>query len=95
MQIFLVVPLTTSTAAINAAVERGIDQRNRYHLQEDKGWLVGFDGTTIEVSNHLGITGQEKGTPNLVGSAIVVPVTTYYGRGSTDMWEWLKTRLER
>lgn len=95
MAIYIAVPLTTSSVALNEAVEKAIiSHSDRYKLQSDRGWLIRFDGTSVELSNHIGLTGQEQGKPSLIGSAIIVPVSGYYGRGPTDMWEWLKTRLE-
>ena len=95
MQIFLVVPLTPNSAALNSAVESKITASNRWKLQADRGWLIQFEGTTVEASNQIGITGQPTGTPALVGSAMVAPISGYYGRGPTEMWEWLKTRFEK
>jgi hypothetical protein len=91
----MAVPLTTTSAALNSAVEQYIAPLDRYQLQNDRGWLIKFDGTSIELSNHIKLTGQNPGEPSPLGSAIIVPVTTYYGRGPGDMWEWIKTRLEQ
>lgn len=96
MAIYIAVPLTSSSQALNEAVEKSIASPvDRYKLQSDRGWLIKFDGTSVELSNHIGLTGQEQGHPSPIGSAIIVPVSTYYGRGPGDMWEWLKTRLEQ
>lgn len=95
MPIYIAIPLTPSSSALNEAIEKHIvSTTDRYKLQSDRGWLVKFDGTTLELSDRIGLTGQEKGVPSPIGSAIVVPVTGYYGRGPMDMWEWLKVRLE-
>ncbi len=96
MAIYIAVPLTNDSTPLNEAVERNIAaDADRYKLQSDRGWLIKFAGTSAELSQHLGVTGQPPGTPSPVGSAIIVPVSAYYGRGPTDMWEWLKTRLEQ
>lgn len=94
MPVYLVNSLRRDSTPVNDAVGRHIAPPDRYQLPEDRGWFVKFDGTTIELSNRLEITGQEKGVASPVGPALVIPVTGYYGRGSTDMWEWLKNRLE-
>jgi len=95
MPVYIVTPLIPTSTALDNAVEQSIElATDRYKLQADRGWLIKFDGTTVELSDRLGITGQEKGQPSPVGSAIIVPVSGYYGRGPTDMWEWLKNRLE-
>ena len=94
MPIYLAIPLATSNAPLNASVESKVAAPDRCKLQNDRGWLIKFDGTTIELSNHLLITGQSKGVSSPIGSALVTPISGYYGRGPTDMWEWLKTRFE-
>lgn len=96
MAIYIVTPLTNSSTALNKAVEDTILlASDKYKLQSDRGWLISFEGTTVELSNHIGLTGQPQGETSPIGSAIVIPVTAYYGRGPSDMWEWLKTRLEK
>ena len=89
--------IVPSTAAFDAAVEKHIPApSDRYKLQSNSGWLIKFDGTTVELSHKIGVTSPEKtSTPAPLGSVIFIPVTGYFGRGPTDMWEWLKTRLEQ
>lgn len=94
MAIYLLNPLIADPTPINNAVEKVIEATDRYRLQANKGWLIAYSGTSVELSNHIGLTGQPEGSPNL-GSAIIVPFSSYYGRGPTEMWEWLKTRFER
>ncbi len=95
MPMFLAIPLTIDSANLNGAVEKTISASDRYKLQADRGWLIKFEGTTVELSNKIGVTGQDKGAPIPIGSAIISPITAYYGRGPTEMWEWLKTRFEQ
>ena len=95
MPIYLAIPLKSDSGALNSAVTTSIAEANRHQLQADRGWLIKFEGTTIELSNHLRITGQAEGIPSPVGPSMVVPISGYYGRGPTDMWEWLKTRFEQ
>ena len=59
------------------------------HLKvADHEWLISFTGTARELSDRLGIT---DGTN---GSAMVFAMSGYSGRAATDIWEWIKTRLE-
>lgn len=95
MPIFQITALADNKTAIQQAVESKFPAEDRYKLQSNAGWLVRHHGTTVEVSNHLGVTGQPQGEPSPIGSTMVTLVTSYYGRGPTDMWEWLKTRFER
>lgn len=95
MPIYLAIPLKDNDKELAASVARNIPFPTDSHvLQNNKGWLVKFDGTTIELCNKLEITGQDQGQPSPVGSCLVVPVNSYYGRGPTDMWEWLEIRSE-
>lgn len=95
MAIYIAVPLTQTSSALNDAIVNNISSSDCYKLQSDRGWLIKFDGTSIELSNHIGLTGQAQGEASSIGSAIIVPFSAYYGRGPTDMWEWIKTRLEQ
>jgi len=94
MPVYIAIPLIADSNPLKTAIESTLPSESRYELQADSGWLIHFSGTTIELTNHIGITGQEPGEASKVGSALVVPITTYYGRGPSDMWEWLKTRME-
>ena len=95
MPIYIAVPLKTDGDPLATAIKLNIHESDRYELQAERGWLIHFSGTTKELSDKIGLTGQPKGESSSIGSAIVVPVSGYYGRGPTDMWEWLKTRLEQ
>ncbi len=95
MPIYQITPLQNNHAALQSAVEGAFAASDRHKLQNDMGWLVRHSGTTTEVSNHLGLTGQPQGERSPIGSAMVTLVSSYYGRGPADMWEWLKTRFER
>ena len=94
MPIFLAVPLTESPANLKASIESHIPSADRLLLQHGRGWLIRFDGTTTELSNKLEITGQAKGEPTPIGSTLLTLISSYYGRGPTDMWEWMSTRMQ-
>ena len=94
MAIYIAVPLTPTSTSLNGAVESIVPEEDRYKLQADRGWLIRFRGTSVELSNHLGITSSDPESKKSIGSAIIVPVSYYYGRGPTEMWEWIKVKLE-
>lgn len=94
MPIYQVTPLGPNKAALDTAVVQKIADKDRYHLPNGAGWFIHFKGTSVELSNFLGVTGQPQGTPSPIGSTLVVPFDAYYGRGASEMWEWLKTRFE-
>lgn len=95
MAVFLLVPTSNNWDQLHAAVMRLFQEPARYEVANRAGIFVSFQGTTIELSNFLGVTGQPAGVHSPVGSVIVTLVTSYYGRGNTDMWEWLKVRMEQ
>jgi len=95
MPIFLAIPLTSPPETLKKAVEAHIEESDRYQLTNNRGWLIRYSGTSVELSNHLKISGQPKGVPAEVGSALVTLVSSYYGRAPTDMWEWIQTRWEK
>jgi len=57
-------------------------------LGEDQ-WLIVAPAatTTKEVSDRLGITGDEA-----LSTGIIVRVENYYGRNATSVWEWVSTK---
>ena len=51
-------------------------------------WLVATDKTARELSTELGITDGKS------GSAIVLGLSSYYGRYSNDLWDWIRVKWE-
>lgn len=94
MPVFLVTPLGHNADQVGGAVRGKMAPEDFYELQGRSGWLVLFPGTSIELSNHLGVTSSEPQAKPGLGSVMITSVGSYYGRGSTAMWEWLKTRFE-
>lgn len=92
MPIYLVTPLANNFHEIIREVEMAYAREDFFTLANSAGVLVRDKGTTIEVSNKVGITTPDRSTKT--GSAMVTSVGSYYGRGQTDMWEWLRTRFE-
>lgn len=95
MAVYLVTPLAHNADQISAAIRSKVESEDYHELQGRAGWLVSFRGTSVELSNLLGITTAEGKPSEPLGSAIVTSIGSYYGLGSTGMWEWLKTRFER
>lgn len=95
MPIYIAIPLQNNSDKLTESVNKNFpSDSNKHELQSNKGWLIKYDGTTIDLSNKLEVTGQENKSPSPVGSCLIIPVTSYYGRGSNDMWEWLKVKME-
>lgn len=90
---FLVLPLGGNDDQISAAIAaKSLDM---FWVQDRRGFLVSFSGTTVELSNAIGITSMDPEAQSTLGPAMVVVITSYYGLAGTTMWEWMKTRLER
>lgn len=86
MGMFIVVP-QKSGETILEAIKRELP--NDYYVLTSGESLVSFSGTTKELSDRLGITSGESGT------GLVLSITNYYGRAPTDIWEWMKVKMER
>lgn len=94
MALFLAIPLIDDAERLDGAVAAAIPEQSRFKLQAEAGWLIDFDGTSEGLSDALGITGQPAGQSSQVGSVLISTLGSYYGRGPTTMWEWIKVRLE-
>lgn len=96
MAIFLVTPLANNFNEIKTVMDakKGTaDEIDFFELQNAAGFVVSENGTTEEVSHKIGITTEGNDKP--LGSALITRVSSYYGIGSTLMWEWLKSRMEK
>jgi hypothetical protein len=88
MTIFVVTAIRNPDA-IGAEVERAFPNA---HLPVVTGtWLVSANLTAIEVSNKLGVTGA---AGPAVGTALIVAISSYYGRAPSEIWDWIKTKWE-
>lgn len=85
MNVFVIFKASHPTS-LNAAVE-SVFPEDHLRLQEDE-WLVAGPLTAQEVSDRLQISNGEN------GSAIVFRMGSYYGRASTNIWDWIKTKSE-
>ncbi|MBE0508682.1 MAG: hypothetical protein IBX50_18520 [Marinospirillum sp.] len=86
MAIFLIVP-TLPGDGISKALEAHKLNIPYYPLPHGE-FLVSFKGTSKELSDLLGISEGK------TGSAIVAAISSYFGRASTDIWEWVQVHWE-
>lgn len=76
----------TGAEKLDAAIKLNFPQD---HLTINPGsWLVAWKGTPSDLSAKLGISDAT------TGSAVVVSISTYFGRASPDIWVWIKTKWE-
>lgn len=81
------------------AMATAIAQRySTAHIQVAEGqWLVVDPGTTQEVATKLGVIEGDaatgfKGGP--AGTALIVGVSGYSGLQASNLWEWMKAKLQ-
>ena len=94
MPVYLLTPLANNAREAAAVVTAKVVESDRYPVPDERSWIIMFRGTNVELCNYLGITGQPEGTPPALNSVLVTSVGSYYGRASSAMWEWLRTRFE-
>lgn len=60
------------------------------HLKVGPGqWLLSAPYTAKEISDSLGVTDGR------TSNAIVIAIGAYYGRAPSDIWDWMRTKLQR
>jgi hypothetical protein len=89
MAIFVVFRIT-NPEKIETSIKRAYPND---HFDLGSGqWLVSATGTAKEVSEKIGITKGDAGGD--AGSAIVFSMGSYFGRATSDIWEWIKAKAE-
>lgn len=84
MNVFVILADTDEPKLVAAIAEHFKDN----FLKVGPGqWFVAASGTSVDVSNTLGIT------TGATSTGIVLSINSYYGRASTNIWEWLKVKL--
>ena len=65
------------------------------HLQiTETQWLVSANLTAVDLVAKLGIYNSQHPEKAPTGVAIVFAVSSYYGRASTAIWDWIKAKME-
>lgn len=78
---FVIIPLQNS-AHLNDLIPTKFGKAS-YRLPMGE-WLIAYQGTTQQLSDELGIS---EGPSN---SAIVLSISSYWGRAPKQIWEWLQ-----
>jgi len=50
-------------------------------------WIISANGTPKDISDKLGVSDGSAGT------AMILLVTSYWGRANPDFWQWMSERL--
>ena len=67
---------------------------NDHYAITDTQWLVSSSGTVIEMTAKLGIFDAKNPNASPTGNAIILTMSSYYGRGPQPVWDWIKAKLE-
>jgi len=73
---------------MEAAVRR-VFPSDHFKVADDQ-WLISAIGTAKDISDKLGVT-----PGNETGPAIVFSMANYYGRATTEVWDWIKVKAEQ
>ena len=57
-------------------------------------WLISTAGTAIDVSAKLGVYDPRTPLAPPSGNAVIFATNGYFGRAPTNIWEWIKAKLE-
>ena len=93
MALFMVVALGQSAPLIDVAILQKFPT-SFYKLEAGKWFISSTFQTSKELSDALGITSDPPMLPALgVATGVVVAIKGYYGRGPSDMWEWVAAKF--
>jgi hypothetical protein len=88
MQVLFVV--FSSRPEVDPLLEKAIKDNypGSFYSMDRNRWLIAAEATAREVSDQLGITTD----PATVPSSQVFAISGYYGRASSEMWDWMATK---
>ncbi len=90
MSIFAVLSRTSNPKLENRIVK---EFPNDHYKLSTNQWLICSGGTSIDLSQKIGIV--ESGKTGDTGPALVLSVSGYYGSETPDLWEWVKAKWEQ
>jgi hypothetical protein len=75
---------TNNLEKLGAAI--ATQYEGQFFKLSESHWFIFDKGTSVEVSNKLGIT-KEDGL-----NGVVLGISSYWGRANKQLWEWLSSR---
>ena len=57
-------------------------------------YLVSSTETAIDVTARIGVYDASNKTEASIGNAVVLAVSSYYGRAQPNVWDWIKSKME-
>jgi hypothetical protein len=91
MAIFAVL-LPTPQPAVVEAIKKAYP--NDYLPVNETQWLISTTGTASEVTKKIGVYDPAAPQAPFTGNAIVFSTNGYFGRAPSNVWEWIKAKLE-
>lgn len=88
MAVFAVIPTSQPTAALDQRILGVIPKGDALRLPLGE-WLIAYNGTSKELSDALGISEAQT-----IPGGVVISITSYFGRATTDVWEFFQTKLK-
>jgi len=75
----------------NPKLVAAIEEKFSDHYQvTPTQWIISVKGTAKQISDTLGVSGKEPPT----GEAVILTIAGYWGRADTNLWEWMKVKME-
>lgn len=91
MAIFLISPLTEDSSNLDKKVMTEFEETDRYKLRNGRDWLISSSDTSKIISEKLNI--KKLDNKDESNPALVVYVSSFWGLGNNDMWEWLDVKM--
>jgi hypothetical protein len=91
MTVFVIL-LPTPAPAVVEGIKKAFP--DNYFSINDTQWLVSTTGTAMEVTSKIGVFDPKVPLSPPIGNAVVFSTNGYFGRAPTNIWEWIKTKLE-
>jgi hypothetical protein len=68
---------------------------NDHYVLNETQWLVSSKQTVVEVSRAIGVSADPDAAKQpLKGLAVIFATSSYFGRAPTQLWDWVKVKLE-
>jgi hypothetical protein len=91
MTIFAILLPTPQPAVVEAIKKAYPDD---FLSVNDMEWLVSGTGTAADVSAKIGVFDVKNPGAPPAGNAIIFSTNGYFGRGPSNVWEWIRVKLE-
>jgi hypothetical protein len=89
MALFVVL-LPHENPVVVASIKEKFSNDNYFEINSTQ-LIVSGKGSAQRISDMIGITSEDEKS---IGSAVVLAFSGYWGRASTDLWEWMRVKIE-